>query len=121
MGSFPILQLKVYEKSWASSGSIFMGIKSHLLKLIHIPDNCSKQDRIHFRFLTDSILLSKKSKVSSAYCMLIIPDGQKDLNIPDTRLLFAALISMRVNTSATKLNKIGEIGSPCLTPLLASK
>jgi hypothetical protein len=28
---------------------------------------------------------------------------------------------MHVNTSATKLNKIGDTGSPCLTPLLVSK
>jgi hypothetical protein len=66
-------------------------------------------------------LPSRKIKVSSAYCILIIPEGQKDLNIPTTKLLFAALISIRVNTSATKLNRIGEIGSPCLTPLLVSK
>jgi hypothetical protein len=75
------------------------------LKLILIPDNYSKHDIIHFRFLTDSILLSKKSKVSSAFCILIIPDEQKDLNIPETRLLFAALISMRVKTSATKIKQ----------------
>jgi hypothetical protein len=55
-----------------------------------------------------STLLSKKSKVSSAYCILIIPEGQKDLKRPEMRLLIAALISMRVNTLATKLNKIGD-------------
>jgi hypothetical protein len=53
--------------------------------------------------------------------MLIIPEGQKDLNIPETRLLCATLISIRVKTSTTKLNKIGEIGPPLSYPLLASK
>jgi hypothetical protein len=59
--------------------------------------------------------------VSSTYCILIIPEGHKDLNNPKMRLLLAALISMQIKTSATKLNKMGDTGSPYLTPLPVSK
>jgi hypothetical protein len=41
--------------------------------------------------------------------------------MPEISYLSAALISILVKTSATKLKRTGDIGSPYLTPLPASK
>lgn len=67
--------------------------------------------------LAFSISLSKKSKVSSAYCRLITPPSATYGSKPVIKFCLAAFISILVKTSATKLKSRGDRGSPCRRPL----
>jgi hypothetical protein len=53
--------------------------------------------------------------------MLITPPGTTSGSNPLIKLWEAALLRIFVNTSATRLKRIGELGSPCLSPLPALK
>jgi hypothetical protein len=49
-GKAPSLHWKISMKGRSPSGSMFIGINSLLWKLILIPEICSKQVKIHFKF-----------------------------------------------------------------------
>jgi len=59
--------------------------------------------------------------VSSAYCRIERPSSTRCGTTPLTLLLDLALRIRVAQMSSTKLNKIGDKGSPCLTPFLVSK
>uniref|UniRef100_A0A0A9A3T7 Uncharacterized protein n=1 Tax=Arundo donax TaxID=35708 RepID=A0A0A9A3T7_ARUDO len=46
----------------------------------------------------------------------MIPSLEKSVSKPFTNPLLAALLSILVSTSPTKLNNSGDRGSPCLSP-----
>lgn len=70
IGKAPMLQVK----SWPYRFCFFLASPkqktSLLLKLILSPDNCSKRQRIYFKFLACSKLSESRKIVSSAYCKM---------------------------------------------------
>ena len=59
--------------------------------------------------------------VSSAYCRMAIPLGIRLSARPHSKPFSWACLTILARQSATKLKRIGDKGSPCLTPLAADQ
>ena len=88
---------------------------SLLWKLILRPDSCSKAQRIVLMLWACSRLWSIKRIVSSAYCSIDSPSSTKWGTTPLSKPSAFALLMKSVSMSATKLKRMGESGSPCLS------
>jgi hypothetical protein len=81
-----------------------------------MPDSCSYNIRMHFRFLKADSSAFENKIVSSACCRDTIPPLLKSPNRPLTKPLLTALSIILDKPSLTRLKRMEDRGSPCLKP-----
>ena len=118
-GRAPISHPKIWEYSLPRSLASPKQNISLLWKLVLRPDNCSKAHSKSFMFLASSRSFSMKRIVSSAYCKIDKPLSTRFGTRPlINSVCFARSIKI-AKISTTILKRIGDNGSPCLTPSLS--
>ena len=100
----------------AVESSTFIGTKVDLWKLISRPVAKAKSSRILLSRTMAAAVLSVNIKVSSAYCRT--GQGRALFRGWDKESTTCAFLIKLCRTSATIMNKYGEIGSPCRSPRL---